>query len=57
MSLFTAAMVWSRDGAKFTDQQYCRGHRWIFDGGIEITASSSPHVVRWFEHRAGSTNK
>ena len=29
----------------FIDNKYSRFHKWIFDGGIEIAASSSPHVV------------
>ena len=29
----------------FTDNRYSRGHRWQFDGGVEVPASSSPHVV------------
>ena len=37
---------WSRGEAAFTDNRYSRGHTWRFDGGIEVPASSSPHVVR-----------
>jgi organic hydroperoxide reductase OsmC/OhrA len=37
---------WSRGEAVFTDNRYSRGHSWRFDGGIEVPASSSPHVVR-----------
>ncbi|HEY6921911.1 MAG TPA: OsmC family protein [Steroidobacteraceae bacterium] len=37
---------WSRGDATFTDNRYSRGHSWRFDGGIEVPASSSPHVVR-----------
>jgi organic hydroperoxide reductase OsmC/OhrA len=40
-----SVVVWSRDGAVFTDNRYSRGHRWMFDGGVEVPASSSPHVV------------
>jgi organic hydroperoxide reductase OsmC/OhrA len=29
----------------FIDNKYNRTHQWFFDGGIEVTASSSPHVV------------
>jgi organic hydroperoxide reductase OsmC/OhrA len=29
----------------FTDNRYSRGHRWRFDGGVEVPASSSPHSV------------
>lgn len=45
MSEYQTVVVWSRDGAVFTDSRYSRGHRWIFDGGVEVAASSSPHVV------------
>ena len=37
---------WSRGDAVFTDNRYSRAHTWHFDGGIEVPASSSPHVVR-----------
>lgn len=45
MSEYKAVVVWSRDGAAFTDNRYSRGHRWLFDGGVEVPASSSPMVV------------
>ena len=45
MAEYTAALVWNRNGATFTDNRYSRGHRWLFDGGVEVPASSSPHVV------------
>src|SRR5438067_11668849 len=45
MSNYTAVITWERDGAVFTDNRYSRGHRWSFDGGVEIPASASPHVV------------
>jgi organic hydroperoxide reductase OsmC/OhrA len=37
---------WARGTALFTDNRYSRAHSWRFDGGIEVPASSSPHVVR-----------
>jgi organic hydroperoxide reductase OsmC/OhrA len=41
-----ATVEWRRPaGAAFTDQRYPRAHRWHFDGGAEVPASSSPHVV------------
>jgi len=43
---YTAQIVWTRDGAVFTDNRYSRGHVWRFDGGVEVPASSSPHSVR-----------
>ena len=44
---YRATVRWKRDaGVKFIDQRYSRGHRWSFDGGIEVPASSSPLSVR-----------
>lgn len=46
MSSFGAEVIWKRkEGETFTDRRYSRGHVWRFDGGIEVLASSSPHVV------------
>lgn len=45
MAKYTSVVVWSRDSAVFTDNRYSRGHRWLFDGGVEVPASSSPHSV------------
>jgi len=46
MSSFGAAVIWKRkEGEVFTDRRYSRGHVWRFDGGVEVPASSSPHVV------------
>jgi organic hydroperoxide reductase OsmC/OhrA len=45
MTKIVATTEWSRQGAKFTDNRYSRGHTWQFDGGITVPASSSPHVV------------
>jgi len=45
MGKYTAVITWTRNGATFTDNRYSRGHLWRFDGGIEVPASSSPHVV------------
>jgi organic hydroperoxide reductase OsmC/OhrA len=36
---------WQRGAAAFTDRRYSRAHVWRFDGGLEVPASSSPHVV------------
>ncbi len=46
MPKHTALVEWTRDGAVFTDNRYSREHRWRFDGGVEVPASASPHVVR-----------
>jgi organic hydroperoxide reductase OsmC/OhrA len=45
MSQHTAVITWERNAEVFTDNRYSRQHRWNFDGGIEVPASSSPHVV------------
>ena len=45
MSDYRATVEWRRDGARFTDNRYSRGHLWLFDGGVEVPASASPHVV------------
>jgi organic hydroperoxide reductase OsmC/OhrA len=45
VSSYQAVVEWGRNGAKFTDNRYSRGHRWRFDGGVEVPASASPHVV------------
>jgi organic hydroperoxide reductase OsmC/OhrA len=42
----TVQIRWSRGDAPFIDNRYSRGHSWLFDGGVEVPASSSPHVVR-----------
>lgn len=43
---YTASIYWERGEALFTDNRYSRAHRWRFDGGVEVPASSSPYVVR-----------
>ena len=45
MSEHIAVVSWKRNGQKFVDGKYSRGHVWKFDGGAEIPASPSPHVV------------
>lgn len=45
MSEYTATIEWQRRGQDFLDNKYSRGHTWMFDGGAEVPASSSPHVV------------
>lgn len=45
MATHTATVSWDRFDAAFTDNRYSRAHRWMFDGGATIPASSSPHVV------------
>lgn len=45
MSHHIATIEWQRDEEDFLDQRYSRRHRWRFDGGAEVAASSSPQVV------------
>jgi organic hydroperoxide reductase OsmC/OhrA len=37
--------MWVRGEAVFTDNRDSRAHHWSFDGGVEVPASASPHVV------------
>lgn len=43
--LYFAKIVWNSDGSDFQTGKYSREHTWSFDGGVEVKASSSPHVV------------
>jgi organic hydroperoxide reductase OsmC/OhrA len=45
MSEYSAKISWLRGDASFIDNHYSRAHSWRFDGGVEVPASSSPHVV------------
>lgn len=45
MSEYAARLAWERGGQAFLDQRYSRRHVLAFDGGLEVPASSSPHVV------------
>jgi len=45
MTTHTAEVLWFRAGRKFVDNQYSRSHVLRFDGGIDVPASSSPHIV------------
>ncbi len=46
MSDHSVEIAWERGAATFTDSKYSRAHRWSFDGGAKVVASSSPDVVR-----------
>ena len=46
MSTHTATIRWARASQPFLDRRYSRAHRWQFDGGQDLLASSSPDVVR-----------
>ncbi|MEQ8524672.1 OsmC family protein [Gracilimonas sp.] len=45
MSKYKIKIEWKSDVKDFTQGEYSRKHKWKFDGGLEITASSSPSVV------------
>ncbi|NRD75269.1 OsmC family protein [Shewanella sp. VB17] len=46
MSEYFAKINWVRgSNESYVDNKYSRGHEWIFDGGVSVQASSSPHVV------------
>jgi organic hydroperoxide reductase OsmC/OhrA len=45
MAEYSAKISWLRGNASFIDNHYSRAHSWQFDGGVEVPASSSPHVV------------
>lgn len=45
MSEHTAIVKWRLAHGSFCAGKYSRRHTWKFDGGAEVHASSSPHVV------------
>ncbi len=45
MATYTAELLWLREGQDFLSNRYSRRHTLRFDGGVEVPASSSPHVV------------
>lgn len=45
MSEYVATIHWQRGMQEFTDNKYSRGHEWVFDGGVIVPASASPHIV------------
>src|SRR5437868_4205571 len=45
MANYTVTVRWLRGDQPFAGHKYTRAHVWAFDGGIEVPASSSPHVV------------
>ena len=46
MTNYTATIRWSRIGdGDFAKGQYSRAHQWVFDGGLIVPASPSPHIV------------
>lgn len=45
MSIYTAQVLWQRNGEDFLDNRYSRRHLLRFDGGLDVPCSSSPQVV------------
>jgi len=46
MSEYAATIRWQRQTSEaFVDNKYSRGHEWLFDGGVTVPASASPHIV------------
>jgi organic hydroperoxide reductase OsmC/OhrA len=45
VSEYSVAVLWDRNDDVFVDGRYSRAHRWQFDGGSVVKASSSPHSV------------
>ncbi len=46
MATYSAEVTWAlKAGEQFDGNRYSRAHTWKFDGGLEVSASSSPHVV------------
>lgn len=49
MTRYTAVVEWAlKPGEDFAKGRYSRGHTLSFDGGVDVAASASPHVVgKW----------
>ncbi len=45
MSQYLASINWQRNNENFLANEYSRAHSWSFDGGVEVPASASPHIV------------
>lgn len=46
MSRYSATVEWKHgESESFLDLKYSRAHQWRFDGGAQIAASASPHIV------------
>lgn len=45
MSNYNACVLWQRNEDEFLSNEYSRSHKWIFDGGTEVLASASHHIV------------
>lgn len=45
MAQHKASIHWTFKDGDFRKGRYSRAHTWRFDGGLEVAASPSPHVV------------
>jgi organic hydroperoxide reductase OsmC/OhrA len=45
MHSYEATVSWNRGEQDFLSNKYSRGHLWSFDGGAQVSASSSPLSV------------
>lgn len=45
MARYTAEVLWLRNDGDFLGNHYSRRHLLLFDGGLQVPGSSSPHVV------------
>lgn len=45
MEEYVAEVIWTRSGQDFLGNRYSRRHVIRLDGGLEISGSSSPHIV------------
>ena len=46
MAHHKARVTWELGDGDFAGKKYSRAHRWTFDGGLSVPASSSPDVVK-----------
>ena len=54
MANHTATVVWERaTNDPFAGSRFSRAHRWSFDGGLNLPASSSPAVIPRYSDPAG----
>ena len=45
MADHSTIVTWKRGDQEFINNAYSRGHLWSFDGGLDVPASASPHIV------------
>ncbi len=45
MAQHSAIIRWALGDGDFSANKHSRAHEWVFDGGLKVPASSSPHIV------------